>query len=60
MAYDNNLKEFKKLFTECVNERNIEIVIIGISQDANSNLAKIVHMKKGCYYYNVLKDIDLD
>ena len=59
-AHDNDLKDFEKLFKECVHEKNIEITIIGISQDANSHLAKIVSYEKGCNYYNVLKDIDLE
>ena len=59
-AHDNDLKDFEKLFKECVNEKNIEITIIGISQDANSHLAKIVSYERGCNYYNVLKSSDLD
>ena len=59
-AHDTDLKDFENLFKECVNERNIEITIIGISQDANSHLAKIVAYEKGCNYYNVLEASDLD
>ena len=45
-AHDNDLKDFKELFKKCVNEEHIEVTIIGISQDANSHLAKILHMKE--------------
>ncbi len=59
-AHDSDLKEFKELFKKCVHEKNIEITIIGISQDANSHLAQIVAYEKGCNYYNVLNENDLE
>ena len=59
-AHDSDLKEFKELFKKCVHEKNIEITIIGISQDANSHLAQIVAYEKGCNYYNVLDESDLE
>lgn len=59
-AHDNELKDFKELFNKCVYEDNIEVSIIGISQDANSHLAKIVSYEKGCNYYNVLESQDLE
>ena len=59
-AHDNDLKYFKELFNKCVYEDNIEVSIIGISQDANSHLAKIVSYEKGCNYYNVLESKDLE
>ena len=59
-AHDDDLKQFKQLFKRCVHECDIEITIIGISQDANSHLAKIVAYEKGCNYYNVLDEKDLD
>ena len=59
-AHDNDLKDFKELFKKCVNEEHIEVTIIGISQDANSHLAKIVAYERGCNYYNVLKSEDLE
>ena len=59
-AHDNDLKDFKGLFNKCVYEDNIEVTIIGISQDANSHLAKIVSYEKGCNYYNVLESKDLE
>ena len=59
-AHDNDLKQFTELFKKCVHQDNIEITIIGISQDANSHLAKIVAYEKGCNYYNVLDDGDLE
>ena len=59
-AHDNDLKQFKQLFKKCVHQNNIEITIIGISQDANSHLAEIVAYEKGCNYYNVLNDDDLE
>ena len=59
-AHDNDLKQFTQLFKKCVHQDNIEITIIGISQDANSHLAKIVAYEKGCNYYNVLDDGDLE
>jgi hypothetical protein len=59
-AHDDDLKQFKQLFKRCVHECDIEITIIGISQDANSHLAKIVAYEKGCNYYNVLDEKDLE
>lgn len=59
-AHDNDLKQFEELFKKCVHEDQIEITIIGISQDANSHLAKIVAYEKGCNYYNVLDENDLE
>ena len=59
-AHDNDLKDFKELFKKCVYEEQIEVSIIGISQDANSHLAKIVSYEKGCNYYNVLESQDLE
>ena len=59
-AHDNDLKQFKELFKKCVHELNIEVTIIGISQDANSHLAQVVAYEKGCNYYNVLNDNDLE
>jgi len=59
-AHDDDLKDFKALFNKCVYEDNIEVSIIGISQDANSHLAKIVSYEKGCNYYNVLESKDLE
>ena len=59
-AHDSDLKQFKELFKKCVHELNIEITIIGISQDANSHLAQIVAYEKGCNYYNVLIANDLE
>ena len=59
-AHDSDLVQFKELFKKCVHEKNIEITIIGISQDANSHLAQIVAYEKGCNYYNVLNDNDLE
>ncbi len=59
-AHDNDLKDFQNLFKKCVNEKKIEVTIIGISQDANSHLAKIVSYERGCNYYNVLESNDLE
>ena len=59
-AHDNDLKDFKELFHKCVYEDEIEVTIIGISQDANSHLAKVVSYEKGCNYYNVLESNDLE
>ena len=59
-AHDNDLKDFKELFNKYVYEDNIEVSIIGISQDANSHLAKIVSYERGCNYYNVLESKDLE
>ena len=59
-AHDDDLKQFTELFKKCVHQDNIEITIIGISQDANSHLAKIVAYEKECNYYNVLDDNDLE
>ena len=36
-AHDGDLKQFKELFKNCVHEWDVEITIIGISQDANSH-----------------------
>ena len=59
-AHDSDLKDFKELFHKCVYEDEIEVTIIGISQDANSHLAKVVSYEKGCNYYNVLESNDLE
>ena len=59
-AHDQDLKDFKELFKKCVYEDQIEVSIIGISQDANSHLAKIVSYERGCNYYNVLESEDIE
>ena len=59
-VHDKDLKDFKNLFKKCVYEDKIEVTIIGISQDANSHLAKIVSYEKGSNYYNILKNNDLE
>lgn len=59
-AHDRDLQNFKKLFKECVNEKHIELTLIGISQDANSHLAEIVTYERGCSYFNVLTSKDLE
>lgn len=59
-AHDDDLKDFKNLFKKCVYEDQIEVTIIGISQDANSHLAKVVAYERGCNYYNVLESKDLE
>ena len=59
-AHDSDLKDFENLFKKCVHEEQIEITIIGISQDANSHLAEIVSYDRGCNYFNVLSSNDLN
>ena len=59
-AHDTDFRNFEKLFKKCVHENQIEITIIGISQDANSHLAEIVSYDRGCNYFNVLNSNDLD
>lgn len=59
-AHDNEIKDFENLFKKCVHEDQIEITIIGISQDANSHLAEIVSYDRGCNYFNVLNSNDLN
>ena len=45
---------------KCTNELNIPITIIAISSDSNSELAHSLSIEKGCNYFTVQKDYDLE
>ena len=59
MMYEKNDKLIE-LYKKCTNELNIPITIIAISSDSNSELAHSLSIEKGCNYFTVQKDYDLE
>ena len=57
--YDSN-NELFNLFKKCVEEKGISITIIAISENSNLSLAdKICHFK-GCNYFSITKNSELE
>ena len=59
MYYEQNDKLFE-LYKKCTNEYNIPITIIAISSESNTELAHALSIEKGCNYFSVQKDEDLE
>ena len=57
--YDNNDNLFN-LFKKCVEEKNISITIIAISQNSNLSLADKISNFKGCNYFPITKSSELE
>lgn len=57
-GFDEN--EYKTYFNEIVNKFNIGITIIAISDQSDINMCEIVSYSKGCNYYLVTKESDLE
>ena len=57
--HEKNDKLFE-LYNKCVNEFNIPITIIAISSESNTELAYQLSLQKGCNYFSVQKDDDLE
>ena len=57
--YDNN-DELFNLFKKCVEEKNISITIIAISQNSNLSLADKISNFKGCNYFPITKSSELE
>ena len=59
MAYEKNDKLIE-LYKKCTNELKIPITIMAISSDSNSELAYSLSVEKGCNYFTIQKDYDLE
>ena len=58
-AHDTYFWDFENLFKKYVHEGQIEITIIGISQNNNSHLSEIISYDRWYNFFNVLDSNDL-